>query len=849
MLIAFEHPEALAGLAALAVFLWMHRGSLADHSRLQKRISCALRCVVAGLIVAALAGLQLDVPSKRVALAVLVDVSDSVSAEAAAEGMAFARELERGRGANKVAVFAFARSAAPVEDLSGERTPLAKELLDGTDVQGAIELALATFPAGYLGRIVLCSDGLDNRGDVREAARQARARNVPVLARPYEAPDLEEVILTNVSLPPDVQPAASAAVTVEVFSSIATDATIAVYRNQWKVAENAVAIAEGENRFVFDVHAPEAGFMDTSAAITARSDTWTDNNTGRAIASVRAQPRVLLIEDKEADARFLYRALSKKKIKVDLRPGEAFPTTLAELENYSLVILGDVPYRSLPEGALDILGVYVRDLGGGLLTLGGENAYGLGGYKDTPLAAMLPVEMESESRRDIPTLALAMVVDKSGSMANAKIELAKAAASAAVEILSDEDYAGLIAFDAMAHRICPITSAADRAGIVSQIQRLSAGGGTNMYPALMQAREDLLSARAALRHIILLTDGRTTGSGYEELASRISGDLITISTVAVGQGADTALLQRMAALGRGRYYFTDDPRTIPRIFVKETMAAQRSAVIEDPFVPQVMSPAELLRGIPLDEAPPLYGYVLLKPKPLAEVLLTSERGDPLLARCPHGLGSVASFASDATNRWAADWIEWPAYTTFFVQLARDTMRRDSGGLRFTASASIAADDGKIVADLSEASGPFINNAAVSAVVVGPDLSDSQIALVQRAPGRYEGAFDASERGAYLVRVRAQRDMRSLGGTGCAASRGYPAEYARFGVDRAMLTDLAEGTGGGLIETAADAFTAGGGLPGRTTRRQIDLTAPALIAAAAVFLLDVLVRRLHFGRDG
>jgi len=842
--IAFEHPEALAGLAALAVFLWIHRGSLADHTRLQKRVSCALRCLAAALIVAALAGAHLDVASKRVALAVLVDVSDSASDEAVAEGLAFARELDQRKGSNRVAVFAFARSATPIEDLSAERRPAEEERLDATDVQGAIELALATFPAGYMGRIVLCSDGLDNRGDAAEAARQARARNVPVLARPYPAPELEEVILTDVSLPRDVQPAASAAVTVEVFSSVATDATIAVYRNQWKVAENAVAIGEGENRFVFDVHAPEAGFMDVSATITARADTWTDNNSGRAIASVKAQPRVLLIEDKEADARFLYRALSRKKIKVDLRPGEAFPTTLAELENYSLVILGDVPYRALPEGALERLGVYVRDLGGGLLTLGGENTYGLGGYKETPLAAMLPVEMESESRRDIPTLALVMVLDKSGSMANAKIELAKAAASAAVEILSDEDYAGLIAFDATAHRICPITSAAERATIVSQIQRLSAGGGTNIYPALIQAREDLLSARAALRHIILLTDGRTSGAGYEELASQISSDLITISTVAVGQGADTALLQRMAALGRGRYYFTEDPRSIPRIFVKETMAAQRSAIIEDPFVPQVMSPAEVLRGIPLDEAPPLYGYVLLKPKPLAEVLLASERGDPLLARGRYGLGKVASFASDATNRWAADWIEWPAYTTFFVQLARDTMRSDSGGLRFSASASIEGEDGKIVADLSEVSGPFVNNAAISAVVVGPDLSDSRIALTQRGPGRYEAAFDASERGAYLARLDAQRDGRSLGGTGCAASRGYPAEYARFGTDRAKLSDLAERTGGRLIETADDAFAATG-MPGSATRRQIDMTAPALIAAAAVFLLDVLVRRLHF----
>src|SRR5207237_214487 len=84
---------------------------------------------------------------------------------------------------------------------------------------------------------------------------------------------------------------------------------------------------------------------------------------------------------------------------------------------------------------------------------------------------------------------------------------------------------------------------------------------------------------------------------------------------------------------------------------------------------------QMLDGIGLEHAPPLRGYVSTKPKPLSEVLLVSDYGEPLLARWRQGLGQAVAFTSDVKNRWASDWLHWPGYQQFWAQLVRSPTRR------------------------------------------------------------------------------------------------------------------------------------------------------------------------------
>ena len=296
----------------------------------------------------------------------------------------------------------------------------------------------------------------------------------------------------------------------------------------------------------------------------------------------------------------------------------------------------------------------MSDLGGGFIMAGGENSFGSGGYTGSRLEKLLPVRFDTEKKRDQPGLALALVIDRSGSMTGEKLELAKDAAKATAELLGADDLIGVIAFDSQPTSIVRLQRAANRVRIASDISRLTAGGGTNILPALKEAYDQLDPARAKLKHVILLTDGQASYDGIRELCDEMAEHKITISAVGVGAEADKTLLTMIAERGGGRFYFTQSAQNIPKIFTKETTEVARNALVEEQVGVHVQKRAELLDGVGIETAPPLRGYVSTKPKPLSDVVLVSDLGEPILARWRVGLGQAVAWTSDVKNRWVGD---------------------------------------------------------------------------------------------------------------------------------------------------------------------------------------------------
>ena len=222
-------------------------------------------------------------------------------------------------------------------------------------------------------------------------------------------------------------------------------------------------------------------------------------------------------------------------------------------------------------GTLD---AFVR-AGGGLLVAGGAKSFGAGNYGGSRLEAILPVRLDLPEKDDEATLALALVIDKSGSMGGPKMELTKEAARATAEMMPPSDLIAVIVFDSMAAPVVRLQRAANRARILGDISRIQASGGTNILAGLREAVDELLSARARKKHVILLSDGQSGYDGISDLLETASGATITVSAVGVGEGADQTLLQMIATRGGGRFYHTRDPASIPRIFSKETSQVGR----------------------------------------------------------------------------------------------------------------------------------------------------------------------------------------------------------------------------------------------------------------------------------
>ncbi len=367
-------------------------------------------------------------------------------------------------------------------------------------------------------------------------------------------------------------------------------------------------------------------------------------------------------------------------MQVDVRPPRGAPDNLAELQNYDLMVLSNVPATSLSLRQMEVARTYVRDLGGGLIMLGGDQSFGLGGYYKTTLEEILPVRSDFEKEKEKPSLAMMLVIDKSGSMGGEKIEMAKEAARAAVELLGPSDKVGVLAFEGENFWVSELHPCTDKGFVLDRIAGLEAGGGTNMAPAMEEAHETLQSAVAKLKHVIILTDGISAPGDFEGIAQAMAADRITVSTVALGGDADQTLLEEIARIGNGRFYLADDAAQVPQIFAKETVTASKSAINEQPFSPAIVRPTQVLSEIRLDEAPFLLGYVVTRPKPTAEVILATESGDPLLAWWRYGLGMSVAFTSDAKARWAAEWLTWPQFGQFWAQVVRHAIRtvRDQG---------------------------------------------------------------------------------------------------------------------------------------------------------------------------
>jgi len=307
--------------------------------------------------------------------------------------------------------------------------------------------------------------------------------------------------------------------------------------------------------------------------------------------------------------------------------------------------------------------------GNGLLVSGGNNSYGLGGYKDTLLEAMLPVNMEAKSKEENPNLGLLLVIDKSGSMSDGqygmtKLELAKEAAIRTTDNLGVKDSLGIIAFDHKTKWVVEPTKVEDKKYLQNQIATIVPGGGTSILPSLEAAIDRLAKEDVALKHIILLTDGQAERTGYEPALSRLIREEITLSTVAIGTGADKQLLKYLALEGGGRYYATDVFTDIPSIFTKEAHIAGKKYLNEVTFFPKAITRNPILGGI--DALPELEGYVATSMKELGGSILTGPDDDPILATWQYGLGRTMAWTGDMRGFFTSQWLGWKDNQQFWI---------------------------------------------------------------------------------------------------------------------------------------------------------------------------------------
>ncbi|HOT91065.1 MAG TPA: VWA domain-containing protein [Anaerolineae bacterium] len=815
--------------------------------------STIIRLVLITLLILALADVYWSRSTRDLAIVFLLDRSASTRSAWEAQLDFVQTALAHKSPQDRAALVVFAGDAWVDRALSAMATlPEIATLprIDATDIESAVRLGLALIPEGAPGRLVLLTDGLETSGRAAWALREAQARGVDVqLVQVGSGTPEAETWIADMRLPTRVYPGDRVPVMVEIGSTAQQNLRL-TWTAGGQTGQEGVRVLGTSETLAFSFTAGDAGFIPLRVCLDPEYDTFAQNNCADGWVLVQGAPRILVVGAPE-DYTSLLRALEETGLTVEVAAPESMPLTAPALVDYAAIIIVNTPARSFAPQSLSALRTFVRDLGGGLIAIGGPQSYGVGGWLGTPLEEALPVQMQVQDPRRFPPLVMAVVIDKSGSMGVEetgvmKIRLAAEAAIRVAETLNDTDTLAVVAYDDRPADTFGPATMDQRDILIGQLRRLQpGGGGIYVRESLLYAADLLRNVKASpdtQRHILLLADG--SDAEHQEqvpaLVEKLVDEGMTVSVVSIGQGSDVPFLRQVAESGQGRFYLTERAADLPAIFAEETARVKRSYIVEKTFYPEPLTPWLPLADIAA--TPPLRGYVATTPKSAAQVVWNATEPDPLLAVWQYGLGRAVAWTSDATGRWGSEWVTWEGFSEFWGAVVRAVLPSpaDSGlALRVLAEGDRAHVVVDVVAPEAATGAGYVDalDLRLSVTPVGVGQGESQtVKLVQRAPGRYEGYFTPAGRSTLLLRLHGDRDLVA----GWAVPT--PLEYIPGDALAAVAQLTAQG-GGTDVSDPAEVFVHN--LRGRTREQPL---APLLILIAALLWpVDIAWRRLALTR--
>lgn len=802
------------------------------------------------LLVVALLDPVLPRRGRDVDVVFVVDASASMGPAGREEALAWVAEAATSRARDDRAGVVLVGADAQVgHRLTTDPPPgLPPVVVDegATDLERGVRLAAGLLGDANRRRVVLVTDGRATRGNLDQAAAALADTGIGLDVVTVGRAGVADVLVAGVRSPAGVREGESYAIDVDLRNDTDRPAAgvLEVRAAGEVIAEQAVDLPTGTTTITVDHVAGEGPVEDISVALRSGDSTVTRNDTGAAAVRVAGPPRMLLMAREALAAAPLQEALEAGGVVVDAVPAAEGVPSVADLSTVDAVVLVDVPATMLGDAGIGRLDQAVRDGGVGLVTVGGDQSYGLGDYDASPLEDLLPVSSRVSDPLRRPTVAEALVVDSSESMgachcadegmggmqedpgAVNKTEIARQAVRRAVQQLDAGDTVGVLAFDTASRWVLPLQQVPAASVVEEGLAQLHPSGNTDIPQAVRMAIEGLRNADAELRHIVLFSDGFMGDlSGLVPVAEEARSAGITLSVVGTGEGSFPELAD-MADVGGGRYYPGRNLAEIPDILAAEVVQVARPLVNEGEFVPTVAGIAPATED--LDASPALAGYVTTTAKPTARRLLTvGEFTDPLLATWQAGLGTVTAWTSDASARWSAQWVGWDGYAGFWADVVKATFP-DATADSIDAAVEVGARDLRITADLPS------------------DGGREQVTATRDPAGGFSAVLPAQADGVYLVTVEARdAEGEAIGRAVVPAVRTYPAEFGAIPADTASLERSVTVAGGALDPDPAGAFRRDGLAPGsRGVRVWAWLTVTALLLGVA----GVGVGRLRLRRE-
>ncbi len=912
----FDQPELLWLLLLAVPVIWLGQTSLSTLDPARRWTAIGLRLLVLLTMAGMLAGFQVVQRHDDLTVIAVIDQSESVRRFAQhmpATGDHIApssdaetptaeqwirnwlRQSGKGRRSDDLFGLVTYDNRPTVRALPSKLLELDPGTVDapaeGTNTADAIRAAMAIFPADSAGRLLLVSDGNDTTGDVLTAAREAAAAGITIDVLPINYHVDREVIVENIYAPAESREGRTVAIRVVLRATQPARGRLHVLHDDLPIdldpsGESTGMVIEpddwsdetptsGENerrRYItvrqIDLPLAFAGVNKFQAVFEPNEgeDGMIANNKGDTFTLVTGKGRLLFVNNVPGESgMILPKSLERHGVELDIVPGGAMPARLTQLQRYDAVIFQNVPADLVSPTQQRMLARYVNDMGGGFIMIGGPDSFGAGAWTNTPVDMILPVSCRIPSQTILPSGALVVVLDRSGSMASpvggtnrTQQEVANEAAILAISTLYPQDLVGVVAFDHSAKIIVDLDVFSDPGRVMEKIRSIHPGGGTQIYSGLEQAYymlEPIDVQDAAVKHVILLTDGISQEGNYIRLVGNMMKSDITLSTIGVGDGHDAQLLNQLAMMGGGTYHPVVNPNDLPQVFIKEAKTIRKNLIREEPFIPQLYTTGSPVMAS-VTAVPELKGLVLTgrKHDPRVFLPMVGKEDEPVFAHWQVGLGRTAAFTSDATNRWATYWLAWHGYDDFWLRLtryiARPTQTREVDVVASVDGERLTIRLDAVNSDIGDGAGSFSNFLSVRGGVMMPDGSVEPVTLEQRGPGIYETELPATQAGNYIANLVIEDPEGNRRTAFAGAGRKPGSELRRFDSDLPVLKEIQEMTGGRWLDPQSPGES---NLYDRTrvfeSRSIRPLWRKLLVVLLALVMLDIACRRIAWDGPG
>lgn len=711
-----------------------------------------------------------------------------------------------------------------------------------TDIAAAIRLALATFPEDTQKRIVLFTDGNETLGNAAVAIQRAVASNCPVDIVPLRYNYKNEFLLESLTLPRKVQKSEPFQIRVIVSSLNAARAKLELFCDYQLIGSRDVQLIKGDNPFTFTHTLKEPGFHLFEASVSGSDDSIKENNRTQTYTIIDNEPLVLIASSTQDDVSYLSNALKEEGIPHRLSIASGLAQDMGEWQSFDAIVFANLGAENLSITQMQMIESLVKDLGAGFVMIGGEKSFGAGGYLNTPIAKILPVNLDVTQNQVLPNGGIVFMLDHVPCIGD------RWSKDICVGTLN-----GITKFDEFGMLIpnlrwqVELQPATDKHKMIEVINSAHIGALRNVDRYIDETIKAFSKSKASYRHAVLVTPAHYSDIVPSDSAIKKLADAkITLSIVVIEYSniRNVNALQEAAKKAGGNFYLIQPWQhdKVPKVYVKESQLIKKGLYFERPFTPIYQQKSEILEGISSSEIPVLLGYNVTSEKKPTEIPLVSENKDAVLAHWNYGLGKSVAFTSDATTRWGKNWVSWGKYKQFWSQLIRWCTRKIAPSpFHLTLSKGKEQAVCEAIIDAIDEKGNFVNFLAPLGRVVTPDFGTLPIEFKQIGPGRYKTTFPTSKHGGYSMNVQYELNGKRYQMRGGYVPPFQP-EYQKLTSNEAMFLSITEATGGRLIELGMDFFKP----TGEVTFALKPLWPLLVVLALCILPFDIFNRKVIIG---